>query len=90
LPHQQAGHVTAPDQCCRKRQKVLAMAPSTRDPNGTMEAWKEGVLHAAGQRWNIQRLQRSFSRTVLLIWINVGTLVLGALADGSSSQGDLT
>jgi hypothetical protein len=32
LPHQQAGHVTAPDQCCRKSQKVLAMAPSTRDP----------------------------------------------------------
>jgi hypothetical protein len=26
----------------------------------------------------------------LLMWINVGTLVLGALADGSSSQGDLT
>jgi hypothetical protein len=25
-----------------------------------------------------------------LMWINVGTLVLGALADGSSSQGGLT
>jgi hypothetical protein len=26
----------------------------------------------------------------LLMWINVGTLVLGALVDGSSSQGGLT
>jgi len=31
LPHQQAGHVTAPDQCCRNVKKALAMAPSTRD-----------------------------------------------------------
>jgi hypothetical protein len=32
-PHQQAGHVTAPDQCCNNVKKALAMAPSTRDPN---------------------------------------------------------
>ncbi len=25
----------------------------TRDPNETWDAWKEGVLHAAGQGWNI-------------------------------------
>jgi hypothetical protein len=30
-PHQRAGNVTAPDQCC-KPQKVFAKAPSTRDP----------------------------------------------------------
>jgi len=32
VPHQQAGHVTAPDQCCNNVKKALAMAPSTRDP----------------------------------------------------------
>src|SRR5438045_9640494 len=35
LPHKQAGHMTAPDQCC-SNQKVLAKAaPSTHDPRRT-------------------------------------------------------
>src|SRR5690348_13623798 len=39
VPHQQAGHVTAPDQCCSS-QKVLAKAPSTRDPKRTLASPK--------------------------------------------------
>jgi CheY-like chemotaxis protein len=34
-PHQQAGHVTAPDQCSSNVKIALAMAPSTRDPKRT-------------------------------------------------------
>jgi hypothetical protein len=33
MPHQQAGHMTAPDQGCIKRKKALVnLAPSTHDP----------------------------------------------------------
>ena len=51
-----------------------------------------GVLHAAEQGWNIQRLQRGLlvAGLSLLIWIKVGTPELGALAYRSSSQGGLT
>jgi hypothetical protein len=39
--------VTAPDQCCTYVKKVLAKAPSTRDPLGTCSAgtqiYKRGV-----------------------------------------------
>jgi hypothetical protein len=30
-----------------------ALSFSGFDPNETMDAWKEGVLHAAAQGWNI-------------------------------------
>jgi hypothetical protein len=35
--------VTAPDQCCRRHQKVLAKAPSTRDPKWTSCASVEDI-----------------------------------------------
>jgi hypothetical protein len=36
VPHKQAGHMTAPDQCCINVKKVLAnQAPSTHDPQPT-------------------------------------------------------
>ena len=54
-----------------------------------MDAWKEGVLHAA--RAGLECLTPSAQLMVagppLLMWNNVGTLALGALAEGSSSQG---
>src|SRR5215472_1710647 len=31
-PHKQAGHMTAPDQCCSNVKNALAKAPSTHDP----------------------------------------------------------
>jgi hypothetical protein len=43
-----------------------------------------GVLHAAGPGRNI------VVGPPLLMWINEGTLVLGTLADRSSSEGGLT
>ena len=37
-PHQQAGHLAAPDQCCRNVRKFLPRAPSTRDPKQPRQA----------------------------------------------------
>src|SRR6185437_16692109 len=53
-PHQQAGHVTAPDQCCTYVKKALAMAPSTRDPKRTLHSivgmWANDPLRHALRR----------------------------------------
>jgi hypothetical protein len=32
---------------------MLSLSFSVFDPNESLDAWNEGVLHAAGQGWNI-------------------------------------
>src|SRR4029077_10077391 len=65
---------------------MLAWSFSEFDPNETWARGRRGVLHAAGQGWNAFSAAYGSRTAPLLMWINVGTLALGALADGSSSQ----
>ena len=59
------------------------------DPNATMDAWKDGGAPRcqAGLECLTPSAQLMVAGPPLLMWNNVGTLALGALAEGSSSRG---
>ena len=73
-----------------RKQTIHRYTPrSALDPNATMDAWKDGGAPRcqAGLECLTPSAQLMVAGPPLLMWNNVGTLALGALAEGSSSQG---
>src|ERR1700730_737295 len=86
------GHADAVAACPLLRDELTWLGGGPRsefDPNATMDAWKDGGAPRcqAGLECLTPSAQLMLAGPPLLMWNNVGTLALGALAEGSSSQG---